>query len=373
MNTYLFKLGHQPELSKVEIKALFKAHNIEAKFLFVNNNFYAKTESEIDAQSLNDELGGTIFIAKKICDSLDHVSEIAKYLFQTTEGKISFSIHGNKKREALAVKKLLKAKGRSVRYVEPKNTATIVYNGLHKKGTDITIVDSELYATVSVQDINEYSIRDYGKPGADGLSGMLPPKLARLMINIGRGELNNIDVKVCTLLDAFCGSGVVLLEAVSLGFKNILASDISERAIEDTTKNINWYTQKRNKEVDSEVRLIDAQEMAQTYKENTIDLIVSEPYMGKPLKGNENFQNLKYQANDLSELYTNSLREISKILKPGGVVVFLIPTFHHKEGNVVPKFNKIPDSLEYKFDEDALTYHRDGQHLTRVLHILKKQ
>lgn len=372
MNKYLFKLGHQPELSKAEIKALFNAHNIEAEFLFVNNNFFAKTSQKIDVNLLNKELGGTIYIAKKICDSLDHVIEIAKYLSETTDGKIAFSIHGKKKREALAVKKLLKSQGRSVRYIEYKNTATIVYNSLDKKGTDISIIDSELYATVSVQDINEYAERDFGKPGADGFSGMLPPKLARIMINIGRGELDGKSIEQCILLDAFCGSGVVLLEALNLGYKNILGSDLSQKAVDDTTKNIEWYTKQQHLEVTSKVTLQDAQTMSELYDENAIDLIISEPYMGKPLRGNEKYKTLEIQAEELSKLYTNSLKEISKILKPGGVTVFLVPTFHNKEGNVVPEFYEIPEELHYVSEEKHYSYHREGQHLTRVLHVLKK-
>jgi len=372
MYKYFFKLGHQPKLSIAEIEAMFEIHDIEVEFLMVDKNFFAKTSKEIDCTLFNKELGGTVYIAKKIKDSLNHVNEITEYLNTTVEGKIAFSIHGKKNREALQIKKKLKELGRSVRYIEHKNSATIVYNSLYKNGADITIIDSELYATQSVQELNQYAERDFDKPGSDSKSGMLPPKLARMMINIGRGHISQKSIDYSTLLDPFCGSGAVLLEGLSLGFRNVLGSDNSQKAVDDTTKNVEWYKEKIHSTATSNVQLLDAQKMYDAYEKGSVALIVSEPYMGKPLRGNESIFYIEKQAKELEELYTNAINEMVDLLHDDGAIVFLVPTFHHKDGDVVPQLRGVDERLIDVYEGDHLFYHREGQHLTRVLHIFKK-
>jgi len=81
--------------------------------------------------------------------------------------------------------------------------------------------------------------RDFGRPAADAKSGMLPPKLARMMVNLASASKNE------TLLDAFCGSGTILTEAATLGFAKLIGSDISERAVSDTQKNSDWIKAQR--------------------------------------------------------------------------------------------------------------------------------
>jgi len=50
-----------------------------------------------------------------------------------------------------------------------------------------------------VQDINAYTKRDFGKK-RDMDTGMLPPKLAQMMINIA----NNGKQEITSLYDPFC-------------------------------------------------------------------------------------------------------------------------------------------------------------------------
>jgi tRNA G10 N-methylase Trm11 len=63
--------------------------------------------------------------------------------------------------------------------------------------------------------------------------GMLPPKLARMMINLTK---NNT-----AIYDPFCGLGTVLIEALHMGRIHILASDISEAMVSATEKNTHEF------------------------------------------------------------------------------------------------------------------------------------
>ncbi|HIH00405.1 MAG TPA: methyltransferase domain-containing protein [Thermoplasmata archaeon] len=62
----------------------------------------------------------------------------------------------------------------------------------------------------------------------------LHPKIARAMVNLSQVK------KQQTLLDPFCGTGGILLEAGLLGV-NILGSDIEQKMIDGSQKNLDFY------------------------------------------------------------------------------------------------------------------------------------
>ncbi|MDP2692634.1 MAG: RsmD family RNA methyltransferase [bacterium] len=378
MNKYLFFLGIHPELSTAEIKAVFSGLNINYKIeQSSKKNLIVLTQNELDTDNLINRLGGTIKIALSIGED-NNINTVVNFLMNSQpDGKIQFSLSGIGEKEPLNVKKLLKDKGRSVRYVKIKNTASILHNNLVKKQGDLSIVGKNVYVTKAIQPIEELSKRDFGRPGSDSFSGMLPPKLARIMINLTE---TNFDAN---LLDAFCGSGTVLSEALAMGYKNIFASDISPKAISDTEKNIKWTLQMQNEKfrmnnVDYKLFNCDVAELTKKIKTNSIDAIISEPYMGKPLRGNENKKILQNQSEELSQLYVSAFNAFKKILVSGGIVVFIIPSFKYMNNwiqiDCVDKINNIGFEVK-KFDPntDSLEYYREGQHLKRNIWMFIKK
>jgi len=217
MYNYLFFLGKHPSLSTAEIKAVFKAENIKFNIIKKTKKLLnIEVAQSLDSLKLMNRLGGTIKIAKKIEDKKGYIFDIVEFLNNSQpEGKIQFSISGIGKKDPLKIKKTLKEKGRSIRYIEIKNTASILHNNLIKKRGDLSVFEGSLFTTEAIQPIEELSKRDFGRPGADSFSGMLPPKLSRMMINFTQTNFKD------KLLDAFCGSGTVLTEAVAMGYKNI--------------------------------------------------------------------------------------------------------------------------------------------------------
>lgn len=369
MKKYLFQLGHQPNISIAEIQAVFSHLQITVEFKQQEKYLAVETENELDCKNLIKTLGGTIKIAEKIEENsiVDFLAKIPD------EFKIQFSLHGaNNKKLGLEAKKELKAMGRSVRYIEPKNTATILHNKLIKKQGDLTILNNEIFVTHAIQPFEEFSERDYKRPGIDSFSGMLPPKLARIMINLGQTSTN------ATLIDPFCGSGTVLMEALDLGFKNIIGSDISDKAISDTKQNIEWLSDSKNlKPKTCNILATNVTKLSAQIKTNSVDLIVSEPYMGKPLRGNERPETLKRQVNDLAELYILAFKEFKKILKPNGTIIFIIPKFKYDNSWVeIDCLDKIKKAgfeiIPLSEESDSLIYHRPKQHVARVIWKFKK-
>ena len=86
-----------------------------------------------------------------------------------------------------------------------------------------------------MQDIESYTKRDRERPKRDAKVGMLPPKLAQIIINLAAGQLpeeklqNICDIPLGepiprrllgqTVLDPFCGTGVILQEASADGLR----------------------------------------------------------------------------------------------------------------------------------------------------------
>jgi len=89
------------------------------------------------------------------------------------------------------------------------------------------------------------------KPVRDTRAGMLPPKLAQILLNLGgwlvrtrpsaaenlKSEIRKAQPPV--VLDPFCGTGVIPLECLLRGWP-VLASDASLKAVNGCEKNIEW-------------------------------------------------------------------------------------------------------------------------------------
>lgn len=85
--------------------------------------------------------------------------------------------------------------------------------------------------TITQQTIRDYAKRDYDKPARSMQRGMLPPKLAQIMIN-GAGIQSSE-----ALWDPFCGTGTVLIEAALMHIPSI-GSDNELSAIRETQENM---------------------------------------------------------------------------------------------------------------------------------------
>jgi 2-polyprenyl-3-methyl-5-hydroxy-6-metoxy-1,4-benzoquinol methylase len=99
-----------------------------------------------------------------------------------------------------------------------------------------------------VQDIEAYGARDQARPARDARVGMLPPKLAQTIINLAAGRPETRMDKHWDsadglgrfmVLDPFCGTGVILQEALLMGY-SVYGSDIEPRMAEYTKKNLQW-------------------------------------------------------------------------------------------------------------------------------------
>lgn len=387
-NKTWFLLGREPLLSAAELFCLLEIKDNETyeykpPFLIVSR--------ETD-KNLMQKLGGSIKIAEEVGTGFnenDLLDRIRTILLRST-GKITFgiSLYGKNVSQKTVgewgkqLKKELKNEGRSVRYIFKNETTlssvTVEKNGLVDSGFEFIVNQNgsnfSFARTLAVQPFESFGQRDFGRPGRDSESGMLPPKLALMMLQIG-----GISEKT-TLLDPFCGSGTIITEALLQGTKNIFGTDLSEKAVLDTKNNLQWQKGKLPDTSDSiiEITVADVKNLGKTLKPKSIDLITTEPYLGKPLRGSEKDEELKKQANELLSLYIDAFSEFKKILKPNAKIVFIVPQFitkgmpvviSDKLVNEIKKFGFEPEPLlpAKIFSSPFIVYRRPDQRVAREI------
>ncbi len=286
-------------------------------------------------------LGGVVKFGKVIEQDIGE-RDVADKMFyqlarQTKKDKLFFGISVydrvglNVKDLGMALKKRLKEEGISSRFVvsRERNLSSVVVKTnklLTPCGAEFVLFyDGKklfLGKTLAVQEFEEYEKRDFPRPARSMIRGMLPPKLARIMVNLSQTPKDGV------ILDPFCGAGTILSEAAILGYKNLIGSDSDKEAVEATEKNIDWLKQNFQFSIfNFQLFNIDARKISKQFKAQTIDAVVTEPFLGPPLKGNEPPEKINQLANLLKNLYLESFREFKKILKPGGKMVFVLPMF----------------------------------------------
>lgn len=337
-NKFWFILGNFPLISASEITTLYDG----AKAVYEPPVFCLELDN-FDPNSAIERLGGTIKIGHEVDRGLseeDLLATIAGELQGKSPGKLIFgiSLYSENKRYGAAkvgelgknLKAELKKQGYPVRHVFNReavlSSVSVSKNGLDKKGIEFLLTENNgkynLAKTLCVQPFEEWGARDFGRPKRDDLSGMLPPKLARMMINLSGADLD------VALLDPFCGSGTIIGEAMAMGYKNLFASDISERAISDTKDNLEWLAKKNNlREISANVFLSSVGEIEKHLEKNSIDVIITEPYLGAPLKGREGEEFLNKQISELKQIYLQAFSAFENILKKDATIIFIIPRF----------------------------------------------
>ncbi|MBI5221213.1 MAG: hypothetical protein HY979_00200 [Candidatus Magasanikbacteria bacterium] len=374
---YVFILGHNPKLSVAEIKAVLpKAKEVIEAGSFLILSFDAAQDGNKSCQALLNRLGGTIKIGEIISEQIK-LEVIVERLKKMTSNKINFGIscYGCKNDNlGMAVKKELRRQGINSRLVTSKEKVLSSVVITKNQCQEFLILNNQWLAmTGAVQEFEEYSQRDYGRPVRDMLSGTMPPKLAKIMINLAQAPAGAV------ILDPFCGSGTILQEAVLFGYQ-VIGSDVSDKAVKDTKKNLEWLgrhaefisaSQEIPKQVrDDKIRTFQCDVKQLSKKIDQVDVVVTEPYLGPALKGNETKGEIERIINELSKLYLKAFGEFRKILTSGGKIVIVFPAFRvGKEILELPILASIKKLGFSQLNKDQLIYSRPEQKVWRQIYV----
>lgn len=350
---------------------------------------------DVDAnlETLNSTLGGIQKIGVIIgsVPNWNH-NELADFLSndlatESAEGKISFgtSVYdaGNHsgteqaRRSALSlgieIKSRLKDLDRGARYVISKSptlsSVVIAKNHLLERGAEycffIKAGEILIGKTVGVQDVDAWAGRDFGRPRRNAKQGMLPPKLARMMMNLA-----GIDVTKSTIFDPFCGSGTILMEAALLGAKHLIGSDINAEATSDTKENLEWLRHSETPLPPYELFPNSAQTVAEFIAPNSVDAIVTETYLGRPRLGNETRQQVDDAVSYVANLYKEAFTALYPTLKPGAVLLIASPVHTFEKHDITFDARTILEPLGYTYSPlpyEPVLYRHENQLVGRRL------
>jgi len=378
---YFFILGKNPDLSLAEIVSVL---GVDSKVIYSNSEVAIfNIPQKQDASELMSRLGGTIKIGEVVKeDSLNNiqVEDLVGIIESNSKDDkkvyFGFSLYGqnsqlkkNLKFWPMEIKKVLKNKNLVCRWVTSRdnNLSSVIVkkNHLLDQGAEIVFIldgnKAYLGRTQVVQEFEEFSLRDYGREFRDIKSGMLPPKLARMMINLS--QIKEAQV----LLDPFCGSGTILQEALLLGYK-VIGSDVNEKAVEDSRRNLEWLKENSKlRALNSELFQINVKNISKKVKQ--VDAIVTEPYLGPPLRGKPKEDEVKKIVDELSNLYLEAFREFKRILKPNGKIVIIFPAFKLSQNKII-HLSIVSEVENLGFKKiNSLIYSRPDQKVLREVFI----
>ena len=443
-------LGRQGKLALAELEQCFGAERVQPI-----GDEYALVDAAINI----DHLGGTVKVAK-LLTTLDTTNpqkvfdycrkQLPKYASEYPEGKVQLgvSLYGldmplaKVNANVLSLKKAVKQTGRSVRAVPNTTAALSSAQTYHNHmagpmGMELVFVrygkQTLLGQITGVQNIDAYAARDQAGPKTDAFVGMLPPKLAQMMINMS-GITNTAQIsepffkktksevqpdtllpgaksvsaqngllekmvaedgqnpteaqpeaasensvgekaKDLRILDPFCGTGVVLQEAALLGF-DVYGTDLSEKMVDYSGVNLKWLVEKFDLNTYVDIHHGDAIE---TSWQPPIDAVVAETYLGQPFSAPPAPDKLSKVRRICNEIISRFLLNLAPQIGSNTVLCLAVPAWRSDSGRVthlplvteLEKLGYARVSLVHAASSELL-YYREDQVVARELLILRK-
>lgn len=381
-------LGRQPAIGLAELEAVYGADAVRPIGASI-----ALVEAKVDFA----RFGSLIKIAKLLTPldginpqkGLDYCRRaLPEHLGYLPEGKLKLgvSLYGLQmplhklNANVLSLKKVVKQHGRSVRVIPNTDLALSSAQTMHNQltsdlGMELVLVkDGEhmlLGQVTNVQDINDYGRRDRGRPKRDARVGMLPPKLAQTIINLAVADSQT----PLTILDPFCGTGVIPQEALLQGY-NVIGTDLEPRMIDYTEQNLVWLRDKYPITATQRLEVGDA--TSHNWGE-PIHFVACEGFLGTPFSAVPSPEKLRETIHDSNTIMKKFLKNIASQLAPGARLCIGAPAWFTNSGvHHLPVLDDLENlgynRIDFEHARRAdLIYHREDQVVGRELVVLVKE
>ena len=431
---YIALLGRQPEISLAELAAVFGADCVNR----ISQQFAKVQTSQFDITTL----GGTIKCAEVITElpasRTDKASLLAasRFITQHYQAKWAHSPHKitlglsaydlavgarDVQKTGLILKSSLKKSGTSLRLIpndQPALSTATTHN--NKLGGSPYKVELLLVKTTGgrliiaesrgVQNITAYTRRDRHRPKRDAFVGMLPPKLAQMMLNLalGAGSLTRqrshdnsmtrlasslsdksmvlrtalpdaFDLEetagsraAVTILDPFCGTGTVLQEALLAGY-DVVGTDLSQKMVDYTTENLSWL-QSTFTAPGNIIDIHQADATTHRWLNSThLTAVVCETYLGQPFSAPPTPQKLAAVVGNCNHIITSFLTNIRPQLAPNTPLCIAVPAWYDASGRAthLPLIKHLQKLGYHQLNHIPLIYRRPDQIVARELLILQ--
>jgi tRNA G10 N-methylase Trm11 len=384
---YYFLSGRNFNLSKTELTTLLPQYIKVYTLEYIDELLITvQTTEEFDVKKLFSRLGGYISYGEIIdleYDFTKQIKEEQKVVFginyHSTLGRVNSDFL---KRLGENIKQSIKQKGASAKFLVSDNgllnAIQVEKERLFERGFLLEIFETNkgkhYGLALGVQDVEFFSKVEYDKPYTDKRMGVLPAKLAKMMVNFAGLKPGE------TLWDPFCGSGTVVLEGFSQGI-HVLGSDVSNKAIEMAQANIEWYAREAQ---DTNTKhylfrldvLKPDNKILNLIRKTQIDAVVCEPFMGPPQRSVIPIPYAKRLTDGVKKLYSNlfEILEHSKLTNFRAVIV--VPSYKTSKGWVtlpISEFAGKKWEVQNKKGSGYLQWSRSDSIIRRNIFVLYKK
>ncbi len=342
-------------LAQAEIEEVLKQHKIKTISSSSRHSFLIINTSKPLPTTFINRLGGTLWTAQQI-DTTHNPNQIIplikKHLPQLITPKIKknviFYYHHHHYQPHLAHQYTYQLK--SLTHLSYLNLKTPRLNQ-HQLQHTLTFIIVYLKNTYYLLKLTwyypweTYIQKDKTKPFVQPTAGMLPHKIARIMVNLALNQPPSLYSSDQYLLDPFAGSGTILIEALDLGL-SVIGIEKHPVSFNGLKQNLDHFINLYSLPNKAILYHKDAQKLHTTIKEKNIIAVATEPYLGPSFRIKTNHSGKTYYVtasqpntpittdtidqliNNLTKLYATYLRNQAKILKPSTKVVIILPLFH---------------------------------------------
>ena len=228
---------------------------------------------------------------------------------------------------------------------------------LSKNGYEFNVTEHNNLLVVSktfwVQDFRLWQRVDIDRPFRDMRVGMLPSKLARIMLNLARLKKGD------AFWDPFAGLGTTLMQAQLLGIY-AFGSDVDREILKKAEENIKWLL-KTGLVPEINYRLFEFdvlknprynKVLRQVIRRGRFDAIVTEGYLGEPkTRVFKNKAQALAQWRKISLLYKALFKNLLPTLRVGGRLVVSLPMYKYRQNNRVKWFKPHAEFSKVRFEQ----------------------
>lgn len=372
---YLFILGRNPELSILELKSYFNKENFEILDEETKeNSFFVNLNQKLNERTI-DFLGGTVAIGESIEEG--EVKDLIKNLDKTLiysgkENNINYSIWNFATKESYE---------EILFYLKKRFKQEKLKASLKSMSGEINLQSGEIFRINSSKNIDEeYFLfssekieknyfgkliqksnyeeiekRDMKKPiRRESLA--ISPRLAKIMINLSEVKENE------TLLDPFCGIGIILEEALHQKIK-VIGIDLDKNAINGANENLKWFGFDKTK-----YSLFNAD--SSKIEIPSCNAIVTEPDLGETLKKVPTKEKAEEILKNFENLMIKVLNNLKK--KISGKIVFSSPLVKIGKKRIGCDIEKISEMTKLNILQNGIDEFRENQIVGRRIFVLTK-
>ncbi|MBU0958799.1 MAG: methyltransferase domain-containing protein [Nanoarchaeota archaeon] len=358
---YVFILGRNLDLSVLEVTSYLEKKGINLlKSELIDNGFFVETKEDLGEKIIS-SFGGVIAFGKVLCKINEKELE-EQIIYGGVKRNIRFVVWNFDKNNSynklsLYLKNRFRVEG--LKASEKGLTGSLELQNGKKIRISAGLVDEEYFVfndyfgrITEKTDFKEIEERDMKKPERRE-SLAISPRLAKILINISQVKEEE------TLLDSFCGVGVILQEALLQKIK-VIGIDKDDAAISGAKKNLSWLGFNDYEIINSD---------SSSVKIRRVNALVTEPDLGALHRKMPTNEEIIKIINNYERLMIRVLNNLKKSVE--GRIVFTAPFIKSFKKRIGCNIQNVLDKTKLILINGPIQEYRYNQIVGREIFVLK--